>query len=73
MKILKQHLEENNINLSNDDRFKLGKYIASIFDDERQGTHYKIKEDEYYVMHYEDSFLEQKHITKFIIKFIKKL
>lgn len=72
MVTLKMFLEQNKVNLSNDDRCKLGYKIARIFDSERQGVKTRTNEDGFIVRTYEKEFLYSNAVSKNIIKFLTK-
>ena len=76
MKTLKQFLTENGINLTDEQRYKLGARIGQSWSSlnynngkERQ----YIDENSYNVRLYENEFLNDKKVRRCILKFLKML
>ena len=66
---LKEFLKQNGLNLTSEQRFKIGKRIAQRFNSLRIGQKETIKEDGFNVRTYPVDFLES--CSKIILKSIK--
>ena len=69
---LKDYLESEGINITNDQRMKLGQRVSSIFDSLRKGKKIYKQEGEFMVRDYCYYFLSSKTVSKSIIKFLTK-
>lgn len=70
---LKEFLKQNRVNLTDDQRLKLGKKIASVWDSQKRGDKFYIQEDGFKVIDYTISFLKQKSVIRNVIRFLTKI
>ena len=76
MKTLKQFLTENGINLTDEQRYKLGARIGQSWSSRNYNNGKErqyIDENSYNVRLYENEFLNDKKVRRCILKFLKTL
>lgn len=72
MKTIKEFTEENGLQLSDADRFRLGKRIARMWDALKMGEKTTVKEGKFQVRTYPDEFINSNRVSKCILKFLKQ-